>query len=67
MKDAKLVGFKKVNGKVKVITVMTFDDTNDDPGSTLVESVQDGKLGALSVDPDSVAAKKLSCKFQIKP
>ena len=63
MKDAKVVGFEQNNGKVKVITVMTFDDTNDDPGEALVESVADGTLGELSVDPDSVGVKKLSCEL----
>jgi hypothetical protein len=62
MKGAKVVGLEKVNGKVKVITVMTFDDTNEDPGATLVESVADGNLGELSVDPDSVGVKQLSCE-----
>ena len=60
-----MVGLEKVNGKVKVITVMTFDDTNEDPGAALVESVADGTLGALSVDPDSVGVKELSSKFSV--
>ena len=63
MKGAKVVGFKNTNGKVQVITVMTFDDSNDDPGAALIESVQDGTLGELSVDPDSVGVIELKSKF----
>ena len=63
MKGAKVVGFKKVNGKVKVVTVMTFDDSNEDPGAALRETVADGTLGELSVDPDTVGVKDLSSKF----
>ena len=60
MKDAEVVGFEEKDGKVEVVTVMTFDDSNGDPGAALTESIQDGTLGQLSVDPESVSVTKLN-------
>ena len=34
---------------------MTFDDSNEDPGAKLKDSLSNGKLGAIGVDKDSVS------------
>ena len=60
MREAEVVGFEEKDGHVKVVTKMTFDDWNEDPGATLTESIQDGTLGELSVDPESISVKELN-------
>ena len=54
LKNIVLDKFEESGGNVKVIVKMTFDDSNDDPGAKLKESLSDGKLGPIGVDKDSV-------------
>jgi hypothetical protein len=47
--------FESSGGNVKAVLKMTFDDSNEDPGAKLKDSLSNGKLGAIGVDKDSVS------------
>ena len=54
LKNIVLDKFEPSGDKVKVVLKMTFDDSNDDPGAKLKDSLSDGKLGNIGVDKDSL-------------
>ena len=54
LKNIVLDKFDSSDGNVKVFLKMTFDDSNEDPGAKLKDSLSDGKLGSIGVDKDSL-------------
>ena len=54
MKSVQFESFQNVNGKVKVVLMMVFSDSNTDPASRLRSSIADGMLGQIAVDPSSL-------------
>ena len=54
-KNIVLDGFEESGGVTKVKVRMTFDGSNDNAQETLQQNLQDGRLGSLAVNQDSLA------------
>ena len=63
MTKLEFLRFEDSGGFVRVVLKISFAASNSNPSEKLKQSLADGKLGTIDVDPNSLDWVEVSCKY----